>query len=45
MLVFTSGKFVFSLSHELLLRHWDVCAALFATIVDHVLALELEMLH
>lgn len=34
------GKFAFSLGHELLLRHCDVCAALFTAIADDTLALE-----
>jgi hypothetical protein len=37
-------KFVFSFGHELLLRHCEVCTALFATIVDHMLALEFDQL-
>jgi len=36
---FMPRKFVFSLGHELLLRHCEVCTALFATIVNDVLAL------
>jgi hypothetical protein len=42
---FIQVKLVFSLSHELLLRQCEVCAALFATIVDDMLTLELYKLH
>ena len=38
-------KLVFSLGHELLLLHCDVCTALFAPVVDDTLALELYKLH
>jgi hypothetical protein len=40
----TPGKFVFSLSHESLLRHRHVAAAYFTAIVDDMLALELYKL-